>query len=261
MAAVRTGLVTSDGIRLSVLEAGEGPVRLAFVPGWCMPASIWNGQFELLSPHFRVTALDPRGQGDSEIAANGYGIERRADDIADFLAARRPSVLVAWSLAALEVLECLARHGEDLLQGLVIVDSSVGVGPVPPRTDDFLEVLRSDRAAAMEGFVRALFRSARPEAEIQALLAQSLRMPLEASLSLFPRHLPREHWRDRVTKFGKPLLYCVTAQFEQQAEDLHRLRPQTRIEIFRDAGHALFVDQPERFAAMLREFALGLTAN
>jgi len=224
-----------------------------------MPAAIWSGQLERLSPHFRVAALDPRGQGESEIARDGYEIERRAKDIAEFLAARRPSVLVAWSLAALEALECLARHGDQLLQGLVIVDSSVGVGPVPTRTDDFLAALRSDRAAAMEGFVRALFRSARPESEIRALLAQSLRMPLEASLSLFPRHLPREHWCDRVTRFAKPLVYCATAQFEDQAADLRRLRPQTRTEIFQDAGHALFIDEPERFAALLRGFVLGLT--
>jgi non-heme chloroperoxidase len=33
--------LTSDGVKLHYLEAGSGP-SMVFVPGWTMPAWIWN---------------------------------------------------------------------------------------------------------------------------------------------------------------------------------------------------------------------------
>jgi microsomal epoxide hydrolase len=82
----------------------------------------------------------------------------------------------------------------------------------------------------------------------------ALRMPLDASLSLFPRSMPREHWRDIARAFRKPLLYVVTGQFAAQAKNLLRQRPGTRVEIFEAAGHALFVDDPDRFNHLLLAF-------
>ncbi len=212
-----------------------------------------------LGRRFGVAALDPRGQGDSEVPDHGYDIDRRAEDIAEFVAFVQPSVLVAWSLGALETLQYVHRHGEESLRGLVIVDSSVGEPPAPPDASGWRKALERNRSVEMEAFVRGLFAKPRPEAEIQALRVQALRMPLAASLALFPSHLPREHWRGIVEGFSKPLLYAVTPQFEAQASALARQRPATRVEIFREAGHALFVDEPARFASVVSEFAAPLS--
>jgi pimeloyl-ACP methyl ester carboxylesterase len=82
--------------------------------------------------------------------------------------------------------------------------------------------------------------------------------PLEASLSLFPGdRIPRERWRGTANAFRKPLLYAVTPQFAAQAQRLKAKRPATRVEIFENAGHALFVDEPERFNAVLIDFLRG----
>ncbi len=251
---------SSDGVRLNVIEAGSGHEVISFVPGWSMPASIWRAPMALLADRFTVAALDPRGQGESELAASGYDIDRRSEDIAEFLSLRRPGVLVGWSLGALEALHCLHRHGERPVRALVIVDSSVGEPPEPPPADSFREALRTDRKAALDSFMRSLFRTPKPEEEIAALCEQALRLPLEASLSLFPGHLPREHWRGIVEGFSKPLLYAVTPRFEQQANALRRERPSTRIEIFRESGHALFADEAERFARVLGGFAAAIVS-
>ena len=58
--------VTSDGVRLHYLEAG--PRRghtIVFVPGWTMPAWIWQPQIARFLARYHVVAFDPRGQGDS----------------------------------------------------------------------------------------------------------------------------------------------------------------------------------------------------
>ncbi|HXV12096.1 MAG TPA: alpha/beta hydrolase [Burkholderiales bacterium] len=257
-----TDLVTSDGVRLHVLEAGPaGRARaggtapvLAFVPGWSMPAAIWRPQLVQLGASRRVAALDPRGQGDSDVPASGFDIDRRADDVAEFVARYERPVLIGWSLGALEALHFIHRHGADRLAGLVLVDSSVGEEPAPPPAGDFLESLRRDRRATLEQFVRDMFHSLRSDEELAALTDSALRMPLDASLSLFPRSVPREHWRGIARAFRKPLMYVVTEQFAAQAQNLLRQRPGTRVEIFEAAGHALFVDEPDRFNRVLLAF-------
>ena len=250
--------VTSDGARLRVLEAcppgaARSPV-IAFVPGWSMPAEIWRAQLSALGKRHCVAALDPRGQGESDVPADGYTIERRALDVSEFVARYPRVVLVGWSLGALEALEYVDRHGHAALDALVLVDSSVGEEPQPASAGGFIESLRTDRRAALEEFVRDTFRSPREEEEIAALTEAALRMTLESSLSLFPRDLPRQHWRDIARAFPKPLLYVVTEQFAEQGQNLAKHRPATRLEVFEEAGHALFVDEPEKFNALLEEF-------
>jgi microsomal epoxide hydrolase len=164
-------------------------------------------------------------------------------------------LLVGWSLAALEALQCVHRHGDQGIAALVLVDSSVGENPAPEPSSDFAVELARGRAQAMQSFVRALFRGPRPEHEIRELCEGALRMSLEASLALFPRHVPREHWRGLARGFAKPLVYAVSAQFAAQATNLRENRAGTRVELFEHAGHALFVDEAARFSSLLAELA------
>jgi microsomal epoxide hydrolase len=188
----------------------------------------------------------------------GYDIDRRSEDIAEVAARFERVVLVGWSLGALECLHYVHRHGDARVAGLVLVDSSVGEDPAPPPGASFIAAMRRDRERGMADFVHAMFRTPQPEQMLAQLTRGALRMELEASLSLLPRHLPREHWRDIARGFARPLLYAVTTQFAAQAQSLERHRPGTRIELFDRAGHALFVDEPARFNAMLAAFVDGI---
>lgn len=252
-----TSFVTSDGVRLHVLETGQGragdPV-IALLAGWSLPASLWKAQLTALGARFHVVALDSRGQGESEVPANGYSIERRAEDVREFVARYPQVLLIGWSLGALEALHYVHRHGDAHLAGLALVDSSIGELPAPPSSLGFQAGLRRDRRATLDGFVRAIFRTRQTEADLAGLVESAMRMPLEGSLALFPSAIPREHWRDTARGFSKPLLYAVTPQFAAQAENLKARRPATRVEVFTQAGHALFVDEPERFNALLTAF-------
>jgi microsomal epoxide hydrolase len=255
-------VTTSDGVRLNVLEASpssalgatEGKPVIVLVPGWCMPATIWQAQLQALGQRFRTLALDPRGQGDSDVPATGYDAQRRADDLRDLLAPLPRVVLVAWSLGVLDALNLVDRSGDSHLAGLVLVDNSVGEPPAP-RPSKFLEQLRADRSATVDHFVRGMFARPRPEEEIERLKQSALRMPLEASIALLSYPFPREHWRKIATSISKPLCYCVTGHYLEQAHNLQRERPSTRVEWFEHAGHALFVDEPERFNRIVIDFA------
>lgn len=249
---------SSDGVRLSYLHGGRPAGRpIVFVPGWCLPADIWLAQLDAFAAATAVYALDPRGQGQSDAPIEGYTADRRAADLHEFLLRLpRPAVVVAWSLAGLEALQLVHRFGAARLAALVLVDSSVGEGPAGrgDGTAAFKQKLREDRSAALRDFATAIFLRRPPEAEIDRLAAAMQRMPLDASLELLAYPQPREHWRALARAFGKPLLYAYTPQYAPQARLLKQARPTTVLAPFPDAGHALFVDAPERFRDELARF-------
>ena len=45
------------------------------------------------------------------------------------------------------------------------------------------------------------------------------------------------------TKIDKPLLYVCEARLESQGRLLQQNVPLARVEVYKDAGHALFVDE------------------
>jgi microsomal epoxide hydrolase len=255
---------TSDGVTLSVLEAGQtnaesSRLNIVLIPGWSMPADIWQRQLEAFSRSYHTVALDPRGQGESEAPAYGFTAARRAADIKELLDSLSNVLLVGWSLGAIESLQYIHLFGSDRLAGLVLVDSSVGEEPAPPPGETFLQALRDDRDRALEGFVRAIFKHPPSDAEVAALVRRAKRISLQDSVALLSYPFPRTHWKEIAHGFKKPLLYVVTPQFEAQAQNLAKNRPATEIEVFKDAGHALFVDDPERFNQLILRFAHSLS--
>lgn len=245
-------LRTSDGVRLNLLEtspqagAGPGAPTIVLLPGWCMPATIWSAQLASLGTRWKTVAMDPRSQGASQIAERGYTVDRRADDLHEVLAGHERVVLVAWSLGVLEALHYVHRHGSERLLALALVDNSIGEPPAP-KPSDFLQRLRRERSATVEQFVRGMFAHPPAPAELDALRDAALRMPLEGSIALLSYPLPREYWRGIVHGFDRPLAYLITPRYREQSRHLLQARPASRVEVFEHAGHALFVDEPERF--------------
>ncbi len=250
--------LSSDGVRLHYLEAG--PVNghtLVFVPGWTMPAWIWAPQLQAFARRYHVVAFDPRGQGDSGVPINGYEPVRRGRDIAELIAHldAGPVVVVAWSLGVLDTLASIHGRGDHLLAGLVLVDNSVGEDPPPP----YHPVPRHrgpppSRTRAMEQFVRAMFRHAPPASYLDQLTASCLRTPEAASRSLLAYPVPRSYWKEAIYATRVPVLYVVRPRWVAQGENLVRNRPDTEMEVFSDAGHALFLDEPARFDRVMDSF-------
>jgi non-heme chloroperoxidase len=50
------------------------------------------------------------------------------------------------------------------------------------------------------------------------------------------------------------VLYVAAPEVAAQAQMVRERRPDARVEVFGSAGHALFVDEPERFNRLLGEF-------
>jgi microsomal epoxide hydrolase len=259
-AAIQSRYFTaSDGARLHYLEAGPADGRtLVFVPGWTMPAWIWRGQVEAFSARYHVIAFDPRGQGQSEATPGGYEPGRRGRDLAELLARQaEPAVVVGWSLGVLDTLACLAETGDGRIAGLVLVDNSIGEEPAPaPRASASRPSASGavDRASAMRRFVATMFARPQTPQYLDLLTRAALRTPEAAAAALRAYDRPRSYWRDAVYSTRKPLLYVVRPRWAAQADNLVRRHPAAEKAVFETAGHALFVDEPERFDALVQDF-------
>lgn len=250
---------TSDGVRLHVIEAGD-PNRktIVFIPGWTMPAWIFQPQIDAFATRYHVLALDPRGQGDSEVAVSGYDYQRRGQDIAELIAANggSPVVLVGWSLGVLDSLAYIAQHGDNQVAGLVLIDNSIGEDP-PPVASPRMPGPRGPKLARdeqMRRFVRGMFTSNPGETYLARLADTALRTPPEAAAALGNYAVPRTFWKEAVYSVQKPILYIVRQRFAAQAANLAAKDPFAETVLFQTAGHALFVDDAARFDALLADF-------
>ena len=247
---------TSDGVRLHYLEAGRGRT-IVLVPGWTMPAWIWQRQIDDLARNYRVIAFDPRGQGDSAIPAGGYEHRRRGQDIAELMAllGPEPVLLVAWSLGVLDVLAHIHESGDARLAGLVLIDNSIGEDPPPaPPAQPMKPGPKLPREVMMRNFVRGMFAHKPPQPWLDRLTETCLRTPQAAAAALLSYPVPRTYWKEAVYATTRPLLYIVRPKFEGQAGNLAARHQSAETVVLRDVGHALFVDDAPKFNGLLRDF-------
>jgi non-heme chloroperoxidase len=250
--------LSSDGVRLHYLEAGPPAAHtLVFVPGWTMPAWIFMPQIQAFSGRYHVVAFDPRGQGDSAAPAEGYEPVRRGRDVAELIE-RLPGrvVVIGWSLGVLDTLASIHVVGDQHLAGLVLVDNSVGEepAPLPYRPGPPRRGPPPNHSESMKAFVRGMFRRPQPASYIERLTEATLRTPPDASRLLLAYPVPRSYWKEAVYATRVPVLYVIRPRWVAQGENLVRNRPNTEMEVFTDAGHALFIDDAARFNSVTDEF-------
>lgn len=249
---------TTDGVRLHYLDTGArgGGPTLVFIPGWTMPGWIFAAQVAAFSKHYRVIVLDPRGQGESDVPASGYTYDRRGQDIAELIGGLgNRVVLVGWSLGVLDSLAYVHSHGDGALAGLVLIDNSVGEDPPPPPERPHpAHGPRATHEAFMAGFVKSMFRRPQPPAYLKQLTEAALRTPEFAANALLSYKVPRTYWKEAVYATARPVLYVVRPGFAGQARNLQAHHPAAETVVVPDLGHAMFVDHPGRFDAIVQSF-------
>ena len=254
-------VLTSDGVRLHYREAGQGSPTLVFIPGWLMPAEIFDAQLTALSARHHVVVLSPRSQGQSEAFAGPHTPERRARDIHEFVAktVQGPFVLVGWSLGVMEGLDYVQRFRPKGLKGLVLVDNSIGEAR-PPKSSGRLRARQTDaeRTEYLRAFVRGMFRTPQPEAFLGLLDRSAQQVPRDIADELLAKPYPREYYKSAIYREAVPVLYAITPRFKEQGEALKARLPTARVSIYPEAGHALFVDAAARFNADVESFVEGI---
>ncbi len=263
---------TSEGIRIHYLQSGDAtsPRALVLIPGWRLPAFLWEEQLKKFAPAMRVIAVDPRSQGESTKVTEGNTPESRAQDYHDVLGklgVSRP-VLVGWSQGAQDVAAYLQQFGADSVVGVVFVDSPVSAGP------GGVEIHKEASKASWsgmslyarfpkeysEGMLHAIFKKPLSDDQFQRLLKAILQTPTDTGVSMLAMDLYGADRRPALSKLNKPALVVASAESQEldAQKEMAASIPGAKFVAIEVAAHAVFVDQPGKFDEALLSFLQSL---
>jgi microsomal epoxide hydrolase len=268
-AAPRSEMISvAHGVKIHVLDQGQASAlpALVLVPGWRLTASIWKRQIQALSPERRVIALDPRSQGDSTKTDEGDTPEQRARDYHAVLTSMqvRSFVLVGWSQGVQDVAAYVDQFGTEGIKAIVLVDSTISRGAsnvvsapdFTARQLKLLALLSDSPREYTEGMMRAIISKPLSPPELDELTAAALKTPTAIAQAMLISDLFTTDRTPAIAKFMVPTLVIASgksAELEQQRL-LAKQLPQGHFEVIDQAAHAVFIDQPERFEKILRDF-------
>jgi non-heme chloroperoxidase len=264
-------LRTNDAAGLYYAERGAGR-PIVFVNGWCMTTRFWQGQVDDLAPDFRCITYDPRDFGRSEKVLRGRRMARYARDLYDVLTTldADDAIVVGWSTGGAIAMAYADLFCDERLAGLVIVDQSPcnlmrpdwqwGFG-TDTENAAFIELAATDHAAVGAELINDMFAVPPSPEDAAWMLAEVLQTPA-SSASELERDDFHQDWRDVLPQIRVPTLVVTGAHSKIfRAESIAYLAehiPGARLEIFPESGHVPFMEECERFNAVLREFAAGL---
>jgi non-heme chloroperoxidase len=287
----KSGFVTSwDGAKIHYIEAGRsrtpvgnaevgnplppsvtitkgnisvtGPHQLPsilFVPGWTMPGWIWENQISHFSLDYRVVAMDPRSQGDSAKPGEGDYPASHARDIKAVIDQLHlaPVVLVGWSMAVTEIASYVDQFGTSGISGIVFVDGAPGLEITTETFKGYVQFLNSvetNRQKWTSDFVRSMYRKPQAEEYLQRVIKASLATPADSAVAMGLAGITTDN-RAALGKIDKPTVIAwATKEMLPVFQDMQKRIPGARLEMFDDAGHALFVDDADKFNILLEEF-------
>jgi non-heme chloroperoxidase len=264
--SIRDGFVkTRDGVRIHYLEAGRGPALL-FIPGFTGAAEFWDQQIRVFSATHRVIAMDPRSQGDSDKTYDGNFTESRARDVGDLIRSLNlsPVVIVAWSRAVSETLSYVEQFGPEALRAVVLVDGPVMRTPAADALANMFadaKALQEDRRGYTEKQAPGMFRRPHSAEFYRRIVDANLKTPTAVAVALQADAIQFDY-RGGLRKLNRPVMFALAGDTptERTKVVLAELPP-TRVEMFPGSGHALFLDDPERFNAVLADFLRLLNTN
>ncbi|HVR24667.1 MAG TPA: alpha/beta hydrolase [Candidatus Polarisedimenticolia bacterium] len=254
---------TSDGVRIHYLEAGSGRA-IVFIPGWTMPAWIWQTQIDEFSKNYHVIAVDPRSQGESDRPPYGHLPETRARDykeLVDQLGLKQP-VLVGWSMACGELVKYAEQFGTDNIAGLVLVDGFLTDQPGPEMfvaLSGWMNQLQLDHHKQADGFVRTMYKKPQSDDYLNRVIDASAQVPADTAVVLIYNMIAVKDFSPGLARMNRPVLFTYQPETQQTADFLKsKLGDKLRLERFDGDGHALFVDDPQKFNHVLAEFLQSL---
>lgn len=250
---------TSDNVKIHYVEAGSGRA-IVFIPGWTMPYWIWQPQIDEFSKRYHVIAVDPRSQGESDKPPYGHLPEIRARDykeLVDHLGLKQP-VLVGWSMGCGELVKYAEQYGSDNVAGFVLVDGYLSDKPNAEMfvgLSGWMNLLQRDRQKQADGFVRTMYKKPHPEDYIKRVIDASEQTPADTAAVLIYNMMAVKDTSAGLGKMTRPVLFAYQPETQSSADYLKsKLGDKLQLARFDGDGHALFVDDPEKFNRVLEEF-------
>ena len=260
-----------DGAELAYELRGEGP-PLLLLHGLGANGGMWERQVDAFAARYRTITLDFRGSGksrDRDHPAGPFSLAQFAGDARALLhhVGAAPAHVVGLSLGGMVAFQ-LAVDSPACVRSLTIVNSGPAVVPRTPAERwaiAFRQVVT--RLAGPAAFGRILAPKLFPKPDqrelrerFKATLAANDRRAYVATLNAILG------WSvaDRIGGIAAPTLIVAADQDYTSVaskEAYARLIPGARVAVIEDTRHALPMEAPERFNAVLAEFLEGCEAS
>jgi len=271
--------VTLHGFDLHYVDVGAGPT-IVFIHGLLGSHRDWTHLLEDLSAHHRVLALDLFGHGASAKPVGDYSLSAHAATVRDLLdhLGIETVTLVGHSLGGGIALQ-FAYLFPDRVEGLVLV-SSGGLGrelslllrvATLPGVEWVLPVLASrwmlERGEQVgRGFVKAGVHPAPDVSRVwQGFVSlgdpESRRAFLASSRAVIDPGGQTVNARHRLAAIAVVPTLLVWGARDRLIPSWHGVTaqqeiPNSRVVVFEEAGHFPHLDEPDRFADLIREFTM-----
>lgn len=252
------------GIRLTYAEQGDpSGVPVLLLPGYTDSWRSFERVLASLPRSVRAFALSQRGHGDSDRPATGYAVKDFAEDLAAFMDELEvgPAIVAGHSMGGSVAMRFALDHPERVL-GLVLMSSF----PAPSSNPAVLELWESSISMMTDpvdpqfvlDFQRSTLAQAVPPEFLATVVRESHKVPAQvwkSALHCFVQtDLSQEVGAIRaptLVVWGDLDAFCSRGE----QEDLAAAIEGARLVVFRGAGHGFHWEEPERFAALIAEFA------
>ncbi|GMA16898.1 alpha/beta hydrolase [Deinococcus metallilatus] len=249
----------TNGINIHYTRTGGNKPPLILLHGLMTNGLCWTGLARTLATDYDVIMPDARGHGESSAPAYGYRYEDHANDLSGLIKVLglSPPVLLGHSMGGMTA-GLVAQRQPGLLRGLILADPSFLSSAVQRevRDSDVADQHRQILKKTFE-YVVADARRRHPKRAEETLELFS-RARLQTRMSAFDVLTPpNPDFRPLVRDIQLPTLLVVAEKgviSATVAEELQGLNPRLQVEQVPEAGHALHIDQPERFSAIVRRF-------
>ena len=264
--------VVINGLKLHYVEWGDANATPMVMLHGLRAYAHWFDEFAaVVKDRFRVLALDQRGRGNSEWAADGdYSREAYVSDLAAFIDALGLDkvVLVGHSMGGLNCLHYAAREPETVL---AFIDVDIGPEIAPDGMARIRKELGAtpdrfaswDEAAAFLKTNHARASAANRETRRQWMFREGANGAIEWRLdpAIFDpkiRQDPVEHTWSALTEIRCPTLIVrggITDILTSEAcDEMVARMPNCRWVEIPDAGHLVIEDNPDAFNTAALEF-------
>jgi pimeloyl-ACP methyl ester carboxylesterase len=266
---MKTVTLARRGLTLAYDDQGAGR-PLVLLHAFPLDREMWRTQLGPLSASARVLAPDLPGFGHSTAGTDPFTIDSAADTVLDFLDAAGVSgrvVLGGLSMGGYIALAFARRH-PDRLAGLILADTRSEPDDAAGRAkrDEMIALARSAGAAAVIGqmlpkMLGEQTQRTRPEVveTVRAIASRQSAATIAAALAALRDRPDATAALDRITV---PVLVLVGEHDAitppAMAQALAAKIPGARLVTIPGAGHLSNLENPDAFAAAVREFVAGL---
>jgi microsomal epoxide hydrolase len=170
--------------------------------------------------------------------------------------------LLGWSNGVPDVLTYVAQYGTATLRGVVLVDGLINLSDpqLQKALGGMLQLLQTDRRKFTDGFVRGMYASKQSEEYLAHVKEQSLKTPTNTAITLMYNVLSKGDFTPALARLDKPVIYICEERLASQGKLLQASLPRARVEVMKNAAHALFVDDAALFNQKVTEFMDSLPA-